>query len=279
MSEENSISKERNMNNKVGVVTSTYPKNNADEAMAGISKAGFKYVELASCPSYFEHIIPRPEIAGQKDADALLEKCRSYGLELTCVAGHTRLMTEGGKEAFKTVLDYARMAGVSYVTTDTGEVTTEEDKARFYADMAELAEYAAGKDVTICLEMHGNWCNNAKTGAEIIEKIDHPNVRLNYDTGNVSLYGGVRPEDDIKFALPYMAFLHLKENGGGLKEWNFPALGDGNNDFDYIFDVIKDYDGPISVEVEFDGSEKTLDDVNEAVRKSYLFLKKYGLVE
>lgn len=267
------------MKNKVGVVTSTYPKNNADEAMAGISKAGFSYVELASAPSYFEHILPKPEEAKKKDVEKVLEQCKSYGLELSCIAGHTRLMTEGGKENFKTVLDYAEMAGVSFVTTDTGEVETEEDKKQFYEDMKEIAEYAASKNVTVCLEMHGTWCNNGKTGAEIIKTIDHPNVRLNYDTGNVSLYGGVRPEKDIKHALPYMAFLHLKENGGGLKEWNFPALGEGNNNWKKIFKFLKNYEGPISVEIEFDGEERTLDEINTAVKTSYDFLKTWGYVD
>jgi L-ribulose-5-phosphate 3-epimerase len=267
------------MKNKVGVVTSTYPKNNADEALEGISKAGFKYVELASAPSYFEHILPRPEEAKDKDVQKVLKQCKSYGLELYCIAGHTRLMTDGGKDKFKTVLDYAEKAGVSYVTTDTGEVKTEEDKEQFFSDMKEIAEYAASKNVTVCLEMHGNWCNNGKTGGEIIETIGHPNVRLNYDTGNVSLYGGVRPEKDIKHAIPYMAFLHLKENGGGLKEWNFPALGEGNNNWKKIFKAIRNYEGPISVEIEFDGSDKTLEEINEAVKTSYLFLKEQGFVE
>lgn len=267
------------MKNKIGVVTSTYPKNNAEEAMTGISSAGFKYVELASAPSYFEHILPRPEEAKESDVKNLLEKCKSYGLELYCIAGHTRLMTENGKENFKKVIDYAAMANVAYVTTDTGEVKTEEDKKQFYSDMAELGEYAKDKNVTICLEMHGTWCNTGSIGAEIIQTINHSNVRLNYDTGNVSLYGEVRPEKDIKKALPYMAFLHIKENGGGLKEWNFPALGDGNNNFKKIFKALKNYDGPISVEIEFDGSEKTLDEINTAVKKSFDFLKEMGMVE
>lgn len=267
------------MKNKIGVVTSTYPNFNADEAMDGISKAGFKYVELASAPNFFEHIIPRPEEAGEKDVKNLLAQCEKYGLGLTCIAGHTRLMTEKGVENFKKVLDYAEMAGVYYVTTDTGEVKEEDDKKRFFDDMGELGEYAKSKNVTICLEMHGNWCNNAKTGVEIVETVGHPNVRLNYDTGNVSLYGGVRPEKDMKHALPYMAYLHLKENGGGLKEWNFPALGDGNNNFKKIFRFIKGYEGPISVEIEFDGKERTLDEINEAVKRSYDFLKENRMVE
>jgi len=36
------------MKNTIGVVTSTYPNYSAMEAMEGISKAGFRYIELIS---------------------------------------------------------------------------------------------------------------------------------------------------------------------------------------------------------------------------------------
>jgi sugar phosphate isomerase/epimerase len=267
------------MKNRFGVVTSTYPNFNAQQAMEGVSSAGFKNIELASCPSYFEHVLPRPEEAKRKDVEKVLKECEKYGLEFYCIAGHTRFGQENDVENYKKVLDYAEMAGIRYMTTDVGEVKTEEDKRNFYEKIKQIADYAQTKNVTICLEMHGPWCNNGKTGAEIIRTVNHSNVKLNYDTGNVSLYGGVRPEKDLKNALPYMGFLHLKENGGGLKEWNFPAIGEGNNNWKKIFKMLKNYDGPISIEIEFDGEERTLDQINEAVKKSYDFLKDQGYME
>jgi sugar phosphate isomerase/epimerase len=75
-----------------------------------------------------------------------------------------------------------------------------------------------------------------------------------------------------------MAFMHIKEDNGKLYEWNFPALGDGNIDFNKIFTLIKDYTGPISVEIEFDGKARSLEEINEAVKKSYDFLKSFGYV-
>jgi L-ribulose-5-phosphate 3-epimerase len=266
------------MKNKIGVVTSTYPNFKTDDALAGISAASFRYVELASAPSYFEHVLPRPESATEDDARKTVQLCKSYSLEISCIAGHTRLLKENGTENFLRVLDYAEKAGVPFVTTDVGEIKKEEDKKSFFKEIERIGDYARTKKVTVCLEMHGAWCNNGKTGAEIIKKVNHPNVRLNYDSGNVMLYGRVRPEDDIQHALPYMAFMHLKDDGGALGEWNFPALGDGNIDLDAILKSLKDYTGPISVEIEFDGKERTLEEINGAVRKSYAFLQSRGLI-
>lgn len=267
------------MKKTIGVVTSTYPNYSGEEAMEGIAKAGFKYIELATAPAYFEHM-PRPETKVNREiVDGVLKDCRDHGLTVQCIAGHTRLMKEKGVENFKKVLDFAGLAGVKYVTTDTGEVKNKEDEKRFYTDIRVLGDYARGKGVTVCLEMHGEWCNNGKLGAEIIKKIKNSNIKLNYDTANVTFFGNVKAEDDLKYALPYMGYVHLKDHGSGkFKEWNFPALGDGVIDFDKIFDLLKEFDGPGSVEIEFDGKERSLEEINEAVKKSYDFLKKHGCV-
>ena len=262
------------MNNKIAVVTSTYPNFGPDEALAGISAAGFKYVDMATCPGYFEHILPKPEDMGPDDYKKVLDKVASYNLEMIAVSGHTRMGTENGVQRLKKVMDFTHKAGVSYLVTDAGE-----DEKRFYEDISQLADYAKDKGITICLEMHGPWLNNGTKGAEVIQKVNHPNVRLNYDTSNVIMYGGVRPETDIDAALPYMAYLHLKDDGSGKKgDWNFPPLGQGLVDFEIIFEKIADYQGPIDVEIEFDGKERTLDEINEAVAQSYQFLKSYGYV-
>jgi sugar phosphate isomerase/epimerase len=266
------------MKNKIGVVTSTYPKFSLLEALGGISNAGFKYVELASSPGFFEHIQPRPENAKKEDVGRLLKTCESFGLKLYCIAGHTRLMKENAINNFKKVIDYAEIAGIKYITTDTGEVKSEKDKQRFFDDMTLLGCYAETKGITICLETHGVWLNNGKTGSEIIKKLNLKNVKLNYDTGNVMYYGAVRAEDDIKNALPYMGFMHLKERTDNPKEWDFPALGDGKLDFTRIFKLIRDYSGPISVEVEFDEKGRDLQQTDAAVKKSYEFLRNSGIL-
>ncbi len=260
------------MENKIGVVTSTYPRSTLEQALDGISKAGFKYVELASSPGFFEHIVPRPEEAQKGDVLKLLETCSNYGVEPYCIAGHTRLMKENGVKNFKKVIDYAEIAGIGFITTDTGEVKNESDREVFFNDMKILAQYAGERNITICLEMHGEWLNNGLTGAEVIKKLNNENVKLNYDTGNVMYYGGVKAEDDIKNAFPYMGFMHLKERTDKPREWNFPALGDGKLDFVRIFELIRDYNGPISVEVEFDENGRNLEETNAAVKKSHEFL-------
>ena len=89
-------------------------------------------------------------------------------------------------------------------------------------------------------------------------------------------FGGIKPEYDIEYALPYMAFMHLKDKSGEQKEWNFPALGEGEINFKKIFKLIKDYNGPISIEVELTQKDHTIEEVNTALKKSYNFLNRFG---
>lgn len=267
-----------NMDRKIGVVTSTYAHFGIEDAMAGISRVGFKFVELATIPNIIDHILPRPEEMQDINVAKILDMCEEYNLKIYCIAAHERLMKEKAVYNFKKVIDIADLLDVRNITTGTGEVKTKDDKKRFFKEIKILGQYAANKDIIICLEIHGDWCKDGKVASEIVGMINHPNIKINYDTANVIFYGNKRPEEDIKFALPYIGFIHLKDKRGGYKVWDFPALGDGDINFDKIFKLIKDYSGPISVEVEFDGKKHTLNEVNDSVKRSYIFLKNYGIV-
>ena len=146
----------------------------------------------------------------------------------------------------------------------------------WYADILGIADYAALKNIIVCIEMHGNWFNSGKKAVEILNKINHPHIKINYDTGNVIFFNNTRPEEDINYALPYLGIIHLKDSSGKFKDWDFPAIGDGNIDFDQIFSALKNYDGPISLEIEFNGDVQPLKKINTALVDSMNFLKKYG---
>ena len=260
------------MKNKVGVITSTYANFDTEEALEGISKTGVKYVELITVPGFLEHISLKPE-----DADDTLDICKKYGVELYAIAGHGRMLKENSVKSFKEVIDAASLLGVDYVDTDTGEIKDDNDKNIFYKDIKVLGEYAAGKGVTIGIETHGNWCNNGKIASEVIKKINNPNVKITYDPANSIFYGDTRPEGDIKYAIHFLGHLHVKDKRGGKGVWDFPVLGEGELDFDKIFSLLKNFEGPMTLEIELDGKKNPINEVNDAVRRSYEFIKSYGL--
>jgi len=267
------------MQNKIGVATSTYHFFSLEQTLEGISKGGYKCVEPLSVPGFCNHIIPSPEEMDEKGAGQMLAKCKKYDLELYCIGGHMRLMKGDSIGKFKKVVDCAVLLGAKYITTDAGEVRNKKDEIKFYSDMEVLGDYAREKDVKICFELHGEWCNTGKETAEVVRKIDNSHVGINYDTGNAIFYGDTRPEEDIKYALPYINFLHVKDSGGVYQGYDFPVFGEGSIDFDSIFKSLENYDGPMSVELEFDGKEHPIEEINDGVKKCRDFLKGYGYTE
>jgi sugar phosphate isomerase/epimerase len=264
------------MKNIIGVSSTTYVGHSFEEVLESVSEIGFKFVELVSAPGINEHIDPRPEVMKPEDIKRIKALCDDYKVEIYALGGHCRLLKDGGTDNFKKVLDLAYDLDVKYVSTDTGEIESEDDKKRFYREILEIADHAALKNISICVEMHGNWFNNGKKAVEILNKINRQNVKINYDTGNVIYFNNTRPEEDIKYAVPYLGIIHLKDSSGKFKDWDFPAIGEGNIEFEKIFNALENYDGPISLEIEFNGDVQPLKKINTALVDSMNFLKKYG---
>lgn len=269
------------MKNKIGVAAAIYDSFGIEKAFKSTSENGFKFIELVYAKGFVEKLIKKPEEMNKKDLNIILNLSKKYSVNVYAVSVCFYFGDKNAVNRLKKVIDVAKLLGANTIVTDTGEIKEDEDdkKKVFYKDIKEIANYAMLNDITVCFEIHGGWCSNGKQGAEIIKTINHPNIRLNYDTANVIFYGGGRPEEDIVNALPYMAFMHLKDKSGKDNEWNFPALGEGNINFKKIFNLIKDYDGPISIEVELTQEEHSLKEINDAYKKSYNFLKRYGYIE
>jgi sugar phosphate isomerase/epimerase len=109
----------------------------------------------------------------------------------------------------------------------------------------------------------------------LLERIGRDSVKVNYDTGNVWHYAGVRAEDDLPLIVAHVAHVHLKDVRGGVGVWDFPPLGEGTVDFGRILAILRDagYTGPLSVELEFQGEPwPPLDEVTDALRRSREYL-------
>ncbi|NQT65971.1 MAG: sugar phosphate isomerase/epimerase [Actinobacteria bacterium] len=264
------------MNNKIGVMSTTYSNYDLEYALKGIANGGFKYIELSSVivPGQFykEHVFIDPN-----DIKMSAKLCKKYGITIVAVCAHGRLMMDNAVENFKKCIDAVNDLEVSYINTGTGDVENEKDQRRFYEEISLLGEYAAKKNITICLEIHDAWFSNGRVASEIVRKIGMENIKINYDTANVIYFGDTRPEDDIQNTLGNLGLVHLKDKRGGYNVWDFPALGEGEIDFKAIFNALKNYNGPMLVEIEFTEEKQPLEEVDKAVKKSYEFLKNFDL--
>jgi sugar phosphate isomerase/epimerase len=269
------------MQGKIGATTACYAGFSLDDALSGIAAAGYKFVELSAmyepCDVHSdltEHVVP--ERMTDQDVELLKSKLDSYRLRPMSISGHADLMTKDGIEGLKRRIALAKEIGAEVVNTKVGNPSSEKEVDSLCNNIIEVADFASQSGIIVGLETSGNYFSTAQKLVPLLKRVGSPFIRLNYDTANVIYYAGVRPEEDIEYGVEFLAHLHLKDKIGGKGVYHFPPLGRGEVDFRRIFTVLRRsrFEGPLSVEIEFDGKRReTLSDVNEAVRESLEYLK------
>lgn len=260
------------MNNPICLNSNTYHGFTLEEAVEGAHRAGIKLIELAGVNGWTEHV--RNDFTDAQ-VSGVLELLKTHDIKAIGMCGHTNIQTKEGQETFKKNLQLAQRLGVKYVTLSTGETHGDDsvigDDTELVNIIRELGEVAQSLGLDMAIETHGN---NYATGQGIIallKKVNMPNVRLNYDTGNVVFYGAIEPYEDLAASTGSIVGMHLKDKSGAQNEWNFPAIGRGDLDFDRIFNILKQNgcEVALSIEIEFTpAGPNGVDDVHESLAYS-----------
>lgn len=250
----------------IAVNTVTYLPYSLDDALHGIGAAGFRYIELASIPGVCQHV---PLDMDNTAIETLRRKLASAGLQLCSLSSHTDLTSKKGSHLAMQAINLASRLEAPIVNTAVGGPSNEnEDESLFLENIPEVANYARQNRVVLALEIHGTLTSTGRKSMDLIRKVNHPNVKINYDTGNSLYFADTSPYEDLMEALPDVAHIHLKDKIGGKGVWNFPPIGTGEIDFRRILDLLSasNFSGPISIEIEFtDKGWPSLSEVDEAV--------------
>jgi L-ribulose-5-phosphate 3-epimerase len=263
------------MANALAGHTNTYHTYGFDDALAGIAGAGYKHVELSAVPGWTEHL------SLDEDPAVVRRQLDGYGLNAVSLSAHSDLTTAEGLEHGIKGVRWAADFGLPIVNTAVGgHQSADENEAAFLGNIGRLADAAEDAGVVVALEIHGDIMASSKETLPLLEKIGRDSVKVNYDTANVEYYSGDTAVDDLPRITSHLAHVHLKDTTGGKGNWNFPAIGDGSVDFAGVLKILREagYDGPYAVEIEFQGEPwPPLEDVNEAMRRSYEHLSGLGL--
>jgi L-ribulose-5-phosphate 3-epimerase len=264
--------------NRLGGHTNSYHTYGLEEALEGIAAAGFKFVELSAVRGWTEHV---PLEADAKTLGAIQRRMNQLGLVALSLSGHSDLTTKDGLDLGLAALKICEQMGIDIMNTAIGgHYSEQEDEAAFMANIHKLADAAAARDIRLGIEIHGEITKTGRAAIPVLQRIGRANVLINYDTANVEFYGGVKAVDDLPEALPKLVHCHLKDKRGEGRIWDFPAIGDGHVDFARLLQMMAEggFNGPMSVEVEFDGKEwPPLAEVHRAMKTSYDRLVSLGL--
>lgn len=250
-----------------------------EDAVEGIVSAGFHNIELTATKGWTEHVFPDMSLAELLRIRALLKDC---GLTVAAMSGHTNLMDSSRIPDFINNIELAHFFSSPVIVSSVGEAHLK-DKAsggdELVADhirsfLPLLEEY----DMKLVLETHGEH-GTARRLSSIVNLVGSSRIRICYDTANAIFYGDVKGCEDVEACASLIDYVHIKDKAGQRTEWNFPALGEGYVDFPAILSVLDKADNhsPLSIEIEFTSAgPANLEEVNEAVRKSGVYLEKLG---
>ncbi|MEG0839188.1 MAG: sugar phosphate isomerase/epimerase family protein [Hydrogenoanaerobacterium sp.] len=271
--------------NQIIVNTNSYHGYSIEDAIKGISDAGFKYVELTATENWTEHIFRDQKFSRLCDVKDMLHDA---GLTAIAMSGHTNLMDDARAADFIYNIKLAAFFDCQYIVSSIGEAHIEDHAVASNEVVAEKIKkflpYLEQYNMMLVLEVHGDH-NSAAILKEICDLTGSERVKINYDTANAIYWGGMNNEEllkDFEENIDSIQYIHIKDKLGAKNEWNFPALGKGYVPFEKIFEILKDKNKncPLSIEIEFtsDGAEN-LEAVNKAIEESanYLKMKKFDV--
>ena len=267
---------------KFGVSTNTYHGYSLVDALDGIAASGFKYVELTSVIGWTEHVLSD---MSDQEIDDIKKMISDKNLSIIGLSGHCNIMDDSGLQLFIKNISLAVKLGCVYIITSTGEAhggEDFEDDAVLVNNLKKIGKACDDAGIICTIETHGGVYNTGERINKLVKNVGADSIGVNYDTANVIFYGKVQPEEEIINSFPSLKYVHLKDKDGKQDEWNFPAVGKGNIDFEKIFKVLEvnKYDGPVSIEIEFTPEGPgSLENVNIAVQDSYSYLQTIGKVD
>lgn len=212
--------------------------------------------------------------------DALQAELSAHGLTATSLLGRCDVQSETVVSDFQTTIDIAAQMDVKiiFVSVHAGDT----DLNAVYDRLRAIGENAAPAGIKVCLETHPDMIHNGDIALQTMQAVNHPNICVNFDTGNVYYYNhNVTAVTEVQKILGHVGAVHLKDTNGGYRTWHFPTLGEGVVDFKAVFQTLNDvgFYGPFTMELE--GVEgENLDEAGAKARvaDSLQHLKDIGVI-
>jgi len=173
------------------------------------------------------------------------------------------------KQRVLKAIEMTRQLGVPYLEFHVGFIDAADKAAfaRLTEKIKQLADVAASQNVVLLMETGQE---TAATLRAFIETVNHPAVAINFDPGNMILYGQGDPVDAVGILGRWIRHVHIKDatptKTAG--QWGMEtAWGEGRVNADAFLTALKKtgFRGTLSIEREA-GANRT-NDIESAIRR------------
>ena len=182
---------------QIACMTLPYSRFPLARALHGIKAAGYKYITWGTTHKEDGKDVPvLAKDALPEKAKELAKRCRDMGLEPVLMFSGVYPEAKDGFEVLKQRILQAGAAGVPHVLT-FGH-TKGGNKDLWLERFKALAPIAKDHNVLVVVKQHGGETGTGEACAAITREVNHPNIKVNFDAGNVLDYLNKDPIPDIK---------------------------------------------------------------------------------
>lgn len=206
------------------------------------------------------------------------KKLAQHGLQASSLQGKCQIAKPDVADDVRTQIYACSELGAKILFLSVKKAETPDNDV--WDRLREIGDLARSEGVTIVMETHPDLITNGDVGRATMQAINHPSVRVNYDTANVYYYNeGIDCIAEMNKLIDYIGAVHLKDTNGGFKTWHFPALGQGIVDFPEMFRILggRGFRGPYTMEIEgIEGIEWDEAAQLKAIEDSVAYLRRIG---
>ena len=183
-------------------------------------------------------------------------QCAAAGIEIACIATSCCFADPEDKDSRSDLahecIDLAGDLGCQRLRVFGGLIGVGSQRSqaidRVSDALRSLSQHAAERSVVLCMETHDDW-TDPQLVATVIQKVDHPNIAVNWDAVHPVRLSGSTFEKSYALLKPWIRHVHVHD---ALKKepFQFMALGQGDFDHREVLRLLQadGYDGYLSGE-------------------------------
>ena len=244
---------------KLGFSTWGTPEVPIEDALAYLDGLGYDGVELTVIPGYTTEL----KFLDKTERRRIKDLYHSHNLDLPAIAAHTTFLEseasshKANMEHLEAAIDLAvdlssESAPPAINTTPGGRPDEWETVCHMLVDrIGSLVRHAAARGVTLALEPHvGASVNNPERMLWLLEQIDSPYLKINFDISHFDVVG-ISIEEAVPQLAPHTVHTHVKDQRGHHPDFEFLIPGEGTFDYVRYLRAMQEtgYTGYITVEV------------------------------
>jgi len=149
-------------------------------------------------------------------------------------------------------LSIAQRLGATVVIAPAGEPRNSAQRRELFDHLHRLADAAGEREMTLALDTVAGLCEDARSMIKTCGELDHPAVKICFDTGRyLTLGGDVSGEIALLRTVGHVAVVRLTDTAGVPGAAHFPSLGSGGCvDFARTLEILRgaNFTGPCLID-------------------------------